>query len=247
MYQIESGAQARITLDIAREVGEFHPVVSDRGSAGYGVCLQAGAIGDEVDAALYGVFGDLPKVAGSAVAKGDRAYLHTTLAALTGKPIGPCVGYFNADAASGDTLCDAFIDGTSIRQERIQLSGVFDATGGKAIGTHVVPGMQIPAGFNIARARYRVHTTFADGVDDSATIAILESDGGSTIVAANDIADVGDPWDSGGWVDGTQDGDSANISTTTPSASRNVTVVVAVKALTVGKMQIVVDLIPGIV
>jgi predicted RecA/RadA family phage recombinase len=244
----ESGLNIRLTAGQAYTAGMIVAATSTRGGGAFGIALQDAASGDELDIATEGVFTEIPKVSGEAFAKFDKLYIDSTTATalkLTKRPVGPHFGYAMEVAGSTDTTATAFVDGTTYKDGGvICLSGVLDSTGGRAIGTHNIPGLVVPAGYNIKQSRYRVTTTHTSGGSDAATIALAES-GGSTIVTAVAISNGGNPWDSGGWVAGAQDGTAANISTTTATAARPVQATIATQALTAGVMIVQVECVPA--
>lgn len=107
----------------------------------------------------------------------------------------------------------------------------FDATAGKAIGSHGL-GVTLPDNAIITRSWYENITTFTSA-GDNATIALgLPVDDVAGIKAAVAIDDGGNPWDAGR-VEGIQVGTVATFSEKT-TAARELTADVAVEALTAG-------------
>jgi len=109
----------------------------------------------------------------------------------------------------------------------------FDATAGKAIGSHGL-GVSLPDNAIITRSWYEVITTFTSATD-AGTIALgIPTDDVAGIKAAVAISDGTNPWDAG-IVEGIQDGTAAAFSVKT-TAVRELTADVAVEALTAGKL-----------
>ena len=114
-------------------------------------------------------------------------------------------------------------------------SGLYDfSVDGGAIGTYIIG--TIPDNATIIRARYEVLTTCTDGDDDSATIAISTSKAANEIVTATAISGGSNIWDAG-YHDTACSGAAANFTTKT-TAVTNVQIVVAVAALTAGKIRV---------
>ena len=108
----------------------------------------------------------------------------------------------------------------------------FDATAGKAIGSHGL-GVTLPDNAIITRSWYEVITTFTSDATDAGTIALgLPVDDVAGIKAAVAISNGANPWDAG-IVEGIQDGTAAAFSEKT-TAARELTADVAVEALTAG-------------
>jgi hypothetical protein len=105
----------------------------------------------------------------------------------------------------------------------------FDATGGKAIGTHDL-GIDLPAGAVLLYSHYEVITTFTSATD-AATIALTAGSG--TIKGAVAISNGANPWD-----DGLKDGAHTWAASAAQklSAVGAINAVVAVEALTAGKL-----------
>lgn len=108
--------------------------------------------------------------------------------------------------------------------------------GERTIASHGL-GVYLPDNAIITRAWYEVLTTFADGVDDSATIALsIPTDDVAGIVAATAISAGGNVWDAGNH-EAIQTGTAANFSEKC-TAERELTATVAVAALTAGKLRL---------
>ena len=109
----------------------------------------------------------------------------------------------------------------------------FDATAGKAIGSHGL-GVSLPDNAIITRSWYEVLTTFTSDATDAGTIALgLPVDDVAGIKAAEAIS-AATAFDAG-YQEGIQDGAAANFSVKT-TASRELTADVAVEALLDGEL-----------
>jgi hypothetical protein len=139
-------------------------------------------------------------------------------------------------------LMDAASVGLGAKKQVVLL---FDATGGKAIGTHALvdyatgAAFQLPTGAIITRSWYRVQTTFTSATD-AATIALgVATDAAAGIKAAIAISNGANPYDAGN-VEGISTGTVATMVAITTGA-RNINAVVAVEALTAGKLALVLE------
>lgn len=133
-------------------------------------------------------------------------------------------------------------------------AATFDASSGAAIATHGL-GVFIPAKATVVDAWYEVETTFTSATD-AATIA-LQANGADDLVAAIAISAAGDIWDDGsrGCLPGSfaqADGDSDTAilaaarkagSFIKMSDTKELSAVVAVEALTAGKLNLFVKYI----
>jgi hypothetical protein len=143
--------------------------------------------------------------------------------------------------------------GTVVRELAV---ATYDVTGGDsgAIGAHGL-GVYLPTKAIITKAWVDVVTTFTDGVDDSATIA-LHAQSANDIVAAIAVSDSTNVWDAG--MHGSKIGfpnfgaDAAHDSAVEVAAlfagsylkltaAREITATVAVAAVTAGKMNVYVE------
>ncbi len=113
---------------------------------------------------------------------------------------------------------------------------LYDVSGGDAgaIGAHGL-GVTIPDNAVVLDGVIDVITTFEDGADDSATIAI-SVEGANDIVTATAISGGSDIWDAG-LQDVVPDGTAANMVKTT--SAQEITATVADDALSAGKMWII--------
>jgi predicted RecA/RadA family phage recombinase len=172
-----------------------------------------------------------------AIAVGKRLYWDAPNAVLTTLPKGRLVAVCTKAAVEGDAQVEALLfDGSAIEKSPNIAIGVFDATGGKAIGTHDLVGDSIPVGAYVRKVDVLVKTTFTSAGDD-ATIALgVKTEAPSAFVAAVAIDDAGNPWDAG-WHAGAQDGAADNIAGPL-TAERAMVATVAVEALTAGKLAV---------
>lgn len=113
----------------------------------------------------------------------------------------------------------------------------FTATSGAAIATHGL-GLTIPKGALITKAYYKVLTTFTSATD-AATIA-LQAVSANDLVSAVAISNGGNPWDAGGGVVCIPTGSLGN-EIDNSSAANEISAVVAVEALTAGKLVLWVE------
>ena len=117
--------------------------------------------------------------------------------------------------------------------------GVFDATGGKAIGSYDL-GIHVPIGAVVLRAWYVVVTTFTSSGADAGTIAMsCETASPADLVVAIAISDGSNPWDSGSGVPALY-----NITLGAPivtTAERALTAAVAVDKLLTGVLHLFVE------
>lgn len=210
----------------------------------FGLPNDTVAAAADVTVDLSGVW-QLVKTAGVTFAEGDPCYWKVSTLAVTSDPTGRFIGHA-ADfggAASALTTMRVRIDpsahlGSSSGVAKLTLDPTGDAAQ-RPIGSYF--GDSMPDNAIVVRSWYDVLTTFADGVADAATIALgVETDDVGGIVVANDIADVGNPWDAG-LHEAIQDGTVANFSTKTTAAGRRLQADVAGVALTAGKLVLVAD------
>lgn len=123
--------------------------------------------------------------------------------------------------------------------------GVFDATAGKAVGTFDIldplsgAAIKLPANARVTQAVYIVETTFVSAGADAGTIALgYPTDGAAAIKVAVAISDGTNPYDAGTFA--TIPVGTAATWTAKTTAERNLQAVVAVQALTAGKLKIAV-------
>lgn len=122
-----------------------------------------------------------------------------------------------------------------------ELIGVFDATGGKAIGTHNFKDLAgndlvIPDNSRIIDGFYEVTTTFVSATDAGTIALSIATDDVAGLKAAVAIS-TGTTYDAAAPKAIIQDGTMTNISEKT-TADRAVQAVVAVEALTAGVMYV---------
>ncbi len=153
-------------------------------------------------------------------------------AVATQKAIGPYLGIATKAAASGAAYVEVLVDiGTQLPGVRV-VNAVLDQTLNSAIGVHVLPGAQVPAGWLAIAYGYRTITTFTSATD-AATIALgVATDGAAGLKAALAISNGANPYDAGavGLVTA-----AAPVFTT---AARSLVATVAVEALTAGKLVV---------
>lgn len=128
-------------------------------------------------------------------------------------------------------------EGTKAKEVAV---ATYDVSGGDTatVGTHGL-GVYLPDNAVVTSVYYDVVTTFTDGADDSATIALgLETQDTDAFLAAAAISAGGNPFDAG-IHRGIQDDTAANAVKTT--AERQIVAVVADDTLTAGKMNIFVE------
>lgn len=142
---------------------------------------------------------------------------------------------------------NAGMNGQSVAGKEV-LVGILDATDGLSVGTHDLVDENGNAITLQDNARvwdgYReVLTTFTDGADDSATIALgIETDDAAGIFAAAAISS-GTTWDAAAPKAIIQDGTITNISEKTTAAGRKIQAVVADDDLTAGVLRLVLEVI----
>lgn len=128
------------------------------------------------------------------------------------------------------------------------LVGILDATDGLAIGTHDLVDengnpITLQDNARVWDGFYEVQTTFTDGADDSATIALgIETDDAAGLLAAAAIS-TGTTWDAGAPKAIIPVGTIAAISEKTTAAGRKIQAVVADDDLTAGVLRVVLEVI----
>lgn len=133
------------------------------------------------------------------------------------------------------------------RQMQHSVALVFDATGGKAIGTYDLNTIdrktfKLPDNARITRAYYEVQTTFTSATD-TATISIgIPTDDAAGIKAAIGISNVANPWDAG-VKECIQTGTMATAGEKTTVATRKIRVTLTEEALTAGKFVLYLEYI----
>lgn len=112
----------------------------------------------------------------------------------------------------------------------------FDATAGKAVGSHAL-GVTVPDNAVVTQAWYDVVTTFTSAGADAGTVA-LQVEGANDLVVAVAVSDGGNPWDAGIHACIPVGSAATSVKTT---AARALTAVVAGQALTAGKLVLFVE------
>jgi len=229
-----------------------NPVYYSRGSlvrlhdAGLGLLTVVGVMltGDHSatqpnwEVALEGEY-EVAKATGAGAAiVGRPLYLDPNTGKATVTPYFPGkIGVVARQALDADNTYLLSLDGDSVVGRPV-LKGVavFDATGGVAVGTvPLIDGDRIPSGYRILYAWVDVLTTFTSG-DDSATIQ-LKIHGGATIKAALAISDASNYWDAG-LGKATVAVNTIASALAAPTGEATVDAVVAVQALTAGKLYV---------
>lgn len=177
--------------------------------------------------------------AAETITLGQGLYWDATNGVATSKAIGPYLGPATKAAASGEGGVEVLVGlGTQLPGVRV-VTGVLDSALNSAIGVHVLPGCQVPAGWIAVAYGYRVITTFTSATD-AATIALgVQTDGAAGLKAALAISNGANPYDAGivGFVTA-----AAPVFTT---AARSLVATVAVEALTAGKLTVHAFCIPN--
>lgn len=145
-----------------------------------------------------------------------------------------------------DVLNDNNVEGQSKMGKALgwktgRVRAMFSATGGAAIGSHNLVGLDgvttitIPKGATITRALYKVLTTFTSATD-AGTIA-LQVVGANDVTSAVAISNGANPWDAADLpVAGTPVTHTLSTWLTNKTADVTPKAVVAVEALTAGKL-----------
>ena len=181
----------------------------------------------KVSAAITGT----PHIAAEAWAFGDVLYWDTTNSVLTTKMLGPRVAMCTTSAASTDTTGECMLCGCEAPGIYTG-SAVFDATGGKATGTYELTGGALPSGATVIMWDRQVITTFTSATD-AATIALgVTTQDTAALKAAIAISNGANPYDAG------QFGPLPPATAIKTTAARTLAAVVAVEALTAGKMVV---------
>lgn len=180
-------------------------------------------------------------IAAEAWVLGQAIYWDATAAKGTPKAIGPKMGICTKAAASGDAYGEVMMisEGAEIKTAHAVLS----VGAGKAVGTHELVGDSLPSGAVPLLYWYYVLTTFTSATPDAATIALgLTTQDDNCFKTAVAISNGANPWDAG--VPQAPAVLAAGVLTT---ASRTFCAVVAVEALTAGKLVLgCAYVVPGI-
>ena len=147
---------------------------------------------------------------------------------------------FGIDTASGNLY---YSNNGDTRQVANCLTLYHDVdTDGAAVGTVNLRGGTLPNNAIVCNAWYEVTTTYTDGADDSATIALgIETDDATGIEGATAISGGSNIWDAG--VHGTDlDPSTASTFTTkTTAAGRNIIMTIADDDPTAGALVLHLD------
>jgi len=177
---------------------------------------------------VSGAIASTPHIAAEAWTVGQDLHWDVTNSVLTPKAVGPRVAVCTVAAGSTDTVGECML--TPERSGLQVCTAVFNATGGKAIGTHELVGGSLPSGAVIVQRDYYVITTFTSATD-AGTIALgVTTQDDNCLKTAVAISDGANPYDAGVFIPAVP---AAAIMTT---AARTLCAVVAVEALTAGKL-----------
>jgi predicted RecA/RadA family phage recombinase len=146
---------------------------------------------------VSGAISDSPHTAAEAITAGQRLYWDATNAKVTPKALGLFIGYAAKAAADTATEVRVFVTDTEYDSPAV-FRGYLKAP--LAIGTTAATmfGADIPSGYIPVLYGVEVHTTFTDGADDSATIALgIVTDDDNCLKTATAVSAVGDFWDAG--------------------------------------------------
>lgn len=171
--------------------------------------------------------------AAETLALGDLVFWDAINSVVTLKPMGAQIGEVVTAAGSSATTVRVALN-HGILGSRRTFVGYLDATDGKATGTHELAmfGPDIPLGWKPVSFHYHVMTTFTSATD-AGTIALgVKTDSEACLKAAVAISNGANPWDSG------QFSSVAPAAGAKTTAARKLVAVVAVEALTAGKMAV---------
>lgn len=201
------------------------------------VPVSSQSSGEQVTVYTEGVFllpkvsaliASTPHIAAEAWTLGQDLYWDATNGKVTPKALGHRVAVCTKAAAASDTVGEARL--TPQASQLKVATCVFDATGGKAIGTHNFAGPTIPTGAVLVHRDYYVITTFTSATD-AATIALgVTPQSTACFKAALAISNVANPYDAGAFLP------APPVTAVFTTAEQTVCAVVAVEALTAGKM-----------
>jgi predicted RecA/RadA family phage recombinase len=201
------------------------------------VPVSTQASGEQVSAVTEGLF-SLPKVsaaisgtphiAAEAWTVGMDLHWDSTNSVLTPKAVGPRVAVCTVAAGSADTTGQCML--TPPRSGLQVCTAVFSVGAGKAIGTHELVGGSLPSGAVIVQRDYYVLTTFTSATD-AGTIALgVTTQDDNCFKVAVAISDGSNPYDAGVFLP------AAPVAAIMTTAARTLCAVVAVEALTAGKL-----------
>lgn len=225
-------APAAMTVDVPYVYGGQIVIPCDTVASGEAVTVKTRGLFllNKVSA----VIASSAHTAAEALTAGQRVYWDDLNDVVTGKSLGLFLGYVAETVADSATKVRVILVGGHIESE-LKFVGLFDASAGKAIGTHDLAmfGPDIPAGFIPTRLQYDVHMTFTSSTD-AATIALgLKTVDEDCLKVAVAISNGANPYDAG--VVKIPTLAVAGIETT---AATKLVAVVAVEALTAGIMTI---------
>jgi predicted RecA/RadA family phage recombinase len=228
-FQTAPGA---MTVDVPYVYGGRIIIPCDTVAAGEAVTAKTSGLLllDKVSGAIS----NSPHTGAETIAENQRLYWDATNSVVTGKSLGLFIGYAAVAAGSSATKVRVLVVDSNIESD-LKFVGYFDASAGKAIGTHelMMFGPDIPAGFIPTQLQYDVHTTFTSATD-AATIALgVKTDDEDCLKTALAISNGANPYAAG--VVKVPTLAVAGIETT---AARKLVAVVASEALTAGSMTV---------
>lgn len=231
-----SGETVVVTAPYALDAGDGC-IIGDL----FGVAIGDAASGATAVLAREGVF-DLEKASGAsgyAFTAGESVYWDPS--AKVAKPRTEGTGAvligiaIEAAASTATTVRVAICGRAQGGRPVVVYRARFDATGGKAVGTHDF-GPELPSGFRVMKAWTEVQTTFTSASADAGTIALgFPTDAASGLKAALAISDASNFWDAGNH-DLLPDNTVATMITLT--AARQPRATIATAALTAGVMDV---------
>lgn len=201
------------------------------------VPVSSQSSGEQVTVYTEGVFlfpkvstaiASTPHIAAEPWTAGQDLYWDATNGKMTPKALGHRVAVCTKAAASSDTVGEARLTQQASQMKIATL--VFDATGGKAVGTHTLLGPSLPSGAVIVHRDYYVITTFTSATD-AGTIALgVTTQDDDCLKTAVAISNGANPWDQGAFLP------APPAAALLATAERTFCAVVAVEALTAGKL-----------
>lgn len=201
------------------------------------VPVSSQSSGEQVTVYTEGVFllpkvsaliASTPHIAAEEWTLGQDLYWDATNSKVTPKALGHRIGVCTKAAASTDTVGEARLTPQASQLKIATL--VFDATGGKAVGTHTLLGPSLPSGAVIVHRDYYVITTFQSATD-AGTIALgVTTQDDDCLKTAVAISNGANPWDQGAFLP------APPAAALLATAERTFCAVVAVEALTAGKL-----------
>jgi predicted RecA/RadA family phage recombinase len=207
----------------------------------FGVPIATAAAAASFALAIEGVF-DLPKATG-VVAEGALLYWDATAETVSTSGDGPAVAVAELSALSGAATVRAKLQPAALADARDDYAqdgkfrAVWDATAGKAIGSHLF-GPEFPDNSRVTNSLIEVITTFETAGADAGTIGVgFNTDDAGGLVTPIAVSDGSNPWDAGMQACIQDGGLVANVAEKL-TAARQLEAVVAVQNVTAGKFLI---------